>query len=424
MLRSPLRSAPLLLLTGLLWAAAAGCANSSSHFPDAERHTLQADWFQAWAAIQLAREESPGDPAVEAAYWRIRTGYLLWRAQRMVFGNAERDALAELEKVLTLDPEDPIALAWKQKAIEKLANRTAARGEALRRAGDLDAALQAYHEALLHQPGNQLAEEGLAELGLNWEAHRTAAQQHYLDGLRALAQQFADQAQYHFEMALSLDPTLDVVREPLARVQRQVAQDRLVAARAMIDQGAYEAARYVLEALKKDLPDLDGVDELAAIAERESDAIRLKGEGQLALARGELAVARTAFEKALETSERQAEQIGELLLLLHERELDASYFGAQDLELQGQLEEALVGFEAIAERSPGYRDARARAQDLQVRIDETKLAYDAGLKAEEGGDAEAAIGHYLSVQLFWPTYRDVSERLARLRAARLAPVRN
>ncbi len=406
------------LLLSAVFAGSWGCTTNAHRRADAAAAVARSDWYQAWAAIQDARKESPDDQDVERAYWKIRTGWLLWRAQQLVFHDQDGAALAELEKGLAVEPENAIALAWKSKAIDKLITRSVDSGDSLRRSGQLQEALAAYHDALAHQPGNPEAEEGLAELARTWQKQRDVARSHYMDGVRALSEQLLEQAAYHLALALELDPTLDEATDPLRDVRRQIADERFADANTLFLAGAYDAAKRDLLALKESSPEMPGVDELLARATAESETTGLIDQGQMDIARGNLAGARAKLEKAAASTQRQSNAVEDMLLLLHERELDSAYYAAKDVELQGRLEEAHTSYTTLAGSSPGFRDVKERIADLRLRIDEAKKAYDAGAAAEANGDVEGAITHFTTVLLYWSRYQDTAARLAKLRASR------
>jgi tetratricopeptide (TPR) repeat protein len=410
--------APFAVLALLVPLPLGGCTTSRHAMADAESAVARSDWYQAWAAIQVARETSPDDPEIEQAYWKIRTGWLLWRAQQLVFHDQDDLALAELEKVLALDPENMIAGAWKEKAIEKLTTRSVESGESLQRSGQLEEALQAFHSALSHQPGNPRAEEGLAELGRTWQKQRDLARSHYLDGVRALSEQLIDQAQYHLAMALSLDPTLDEAVEPLRAVQRQIADERFARAHTLFEAHAFDAASRELSDLKKTYPALPGLDELLARAEAESQTTKLVDLSQMDIARGNLDGARKQLDSALALTQMQKFDVEDMMILLHERELDQAYYAAKDVELQGRIDEALANYVALGETNPTFRDVKERIADLKLRIEEATKAYEAGSAAEASGDVEGAISQFTSVLLYWPRYKDAVARIAKLRASR------
>ena len=413
---------PFLFLP-LVLSVAGGCAVPSHYLTEAEWNMEHGDWYQAWAAIQTAREERPDDPQVADAYWRIRTGWLLWRGQQLVFASREPEAIAEFEKVLALEPEQPIALEWKRKAIDKLADRLAKQGDDQRRAGALDDSLRSYQAALGHEPGNEIAAKGMVELGDSWQRQRDLAHVQFIEGLRAMSEQLPEQARYHFTHALLLDPTLDAVSEPLRVVAEQILAERILLVRAMMDRKQFEAARHELEDIKKEKSSSEAIDAMLAVAVKEAQAVEMKEEGQMALARGQLALARTKLEGAMAVSDQQKQAIGELLLLLHERELDEAYFAAKDIELQGHLDEAIEGFTKLDAKVPGLRDTRERMADITLRIAEAKKALEAGAKAEEAGDLDGALSHYIDARKFWSANPEVLARIARIEAAR-RPDRN
>lgn len=414
-------------LPAAVLALAWGCASPSVQLTAAAEAYEKADYYQAYRAIERAREEFPSDPEVEAAYWRIRQAYLLSEGQRLVFSGDEQFALDHFEMVLALDPDHEIALRWKDKALRKLATRAAQEGERLLRRGSdgLDPALRAFDRALRYDPSNRLAREGLEKLRTTWAETQEEARGHYLAGLRALGQHEYFRTRYHLDLALERDPTLTEARDPAMVAARQLAAERLAAARAMEEQGYFAAALQEYVEIERRHENTVGIDheELAARmarAETEVKAARMADEGEMLVFRGEFAKAREVLEEAFAMTTRQKEAIAERLLLVRERELDARYVAAADLELQNLLDQSVAAYVAIEEDVPGFRDVRARIADLQLRIDEAEKAYAAGVAAQDAGDLDAAIQAFGDVQLFWKGFADSAKRLEALRAQRAA----
>ena len=210
MIRPKVRLAALVAVPVLLW----GCASPNVHFAEAQALYGNADYYQAYQAVLLAREQDPDNAEIERAYWVFRHGYLLSEAQRLVFSNQEHLALDLIEKILALDPDDPIALRWKGKAYDKLANRAVDEGDRMIGGGDLAGALVAFDRALKYDPGSIRAREGIDKLSETWTRQQDQARTHFVDGVRALGDYQYRRTSYHLGIAIEKDPTLEVLAPP------------------------------------------------------------------------------------------------------------------------------------------------------------------------------------------------------------------
>ena len=396
-------------------AAFAGCTAPNLPFQAAKEEYSDADFFQAWNSINQALEQEPDNPDVRAAYEEIRIAFLLKRAQQRIFQSREVEALEDLERVLVLDPGNPIADRLILKAESKLAGVAATAGDQLRIEGDLEGALVKYHEALELTPGLDQAEEGLQAVAETWRKLRESARSHYLDGVRALAEQLFQQTEYHMLLALEMDPTMEEARAPADLASRRLAEERYAAAKVMEERGFFKPALREYEEIHAEYPGFDGIDDRIESTQAEVEAEELLRKGSSAAFRGEFGEARDYLEQAMQLTQRQRDEIAETLVFVHEREVEERYTLAKDEELQGRFEAALEAYRLIDQEAPGYLDVRARVSDLEIRIEEAQKAYDAGLEAEKAGDKDAAIGHYTDVMLYWPKYRDAADRLKKLR---------
>ncbi|MBK8976214.1 MAG: hypothetical protein IPM29_09820 [Planctomycetes bacterium] len=395
----------------------AGCGMAGVRLAEAEQLYGRADYFQAWVSIQEAHKEAPDDPEVAESYERIRAAFLLARGRELVFENRDLEAIELFERLLVLNPDDETAAGWIVRARQKLATRAARHGDTLQTEGDLEGALLAYREAVDHEPDNPIAADGLARLAETWRHRRADARDHYLEGVRALAEQLFQQTRYHMLIALDKDPGLDEARGPSARARKRLLEDRFRAARAMEAKGFFPAALREYRELRDADAALSDIDARIARTEAEVRASQLADEGQMLALRGDFTAAREKLEQALGLTTHSQDEISEALVLVHERELDRDYTVAKDHEIQGELEDAVAVYTDIDQRLPGFRDVRARISELQIRVEEAKTAYDAGLAAEAAGDREAALGHFNDVLVYWPEYRDAAARAAALRVA-------
>jgi tetratricopeptide (TPR) repeat protein len=394
-----------------------GCGVAASYREASEAALRRGDFRNAYQNIQLAREEAPDDPEIQRMYWELRKALLLDNARQYVFRDEDERALEELAKVLAVDPTNPIALRWREKAVLKLADRSTAFGVEAFRGGDLETALRSYHEALTYLPGHAPAEAGLRELAEDWQKRRAKAQDHYLDGVRALARQLFHQTRYQMLVALESDPTLDRAEDAKVKAARRLAEERFSKAKDMERRGYYEVALREYRAVADVLHDAPDLADRIARSEREVDAKKLGDEGVVALHRGDYETARRCLDEAFEKSVEQRPHYSDLLLRVRERELEHRYTLARDIEMQGTYEDAVVAYAAIVESAPdGFLDVLTRLGDLRTAIEMATKAYDAGAAAEAAGDFDQALEQFRDAAVYYPKFRDVGERLERLRA--------
>ncbi len=400
----------------LLLALLAGCATESDHVQQAEDFLRVADYYQAYQEMQEARRLKPGDDQIEKRYWEVRKLFLLDQARALVFRGREEEALGVLEQVRALDPDNEIAAAWEQKARGKLAERAAYRGNEAVSAGDLEQALLAYNEALRHVPRYPDAVEGLQKVERSWRDRRTKAQDRYLEGVRALAEQLFAQTEYHMYIALENDPSLARAEERRDLARRRLAEERITRAE------EYEKERFFGAALKEyelafavltEREDLKGK---IAQMRNEVEVEHIVQRGELAVLRGDHAEGRRLLLEALERSETGKARISDLLVLAREREFADRYLRAKDLELEREYKTALEQYRQIDAEWAGYQDVRTRISGLETALQLADESIAKGKAAEEAGDPKAALQHYRDAALYAPGYADVAAKIRDLTA--------
>ncbi|MHC5064637.1 MAG: hypothetical protein ACYTG5_11765 [Planctomycetota bacterium] len=384
---------------------------------ESEEYLDDANYHQAYWAMEAARRENPNDPTIEKRFWELRVIYLLAQAREMVFHNRDTEALHILERVLVLDPENPTAYVWIRKAKSKLAKQAIDEGILRSKRGELSAALRSYNEALTYQPEDPEALKGIEELDAIWAERRELAQERFMQGVRAMAEQQYKQTKYQMENALDQDPSLDRAKLQKDRAMRRLAEQRHMEAVDMESAGFFAPALSNYIFVRTVIPDWEGIDDSIARLEAEVKAIELADQGEMAVLRGDFEAAHKLLEEAFETCTFSKLTIGEKLELVRDRELRNQYMDARDLELEFHYEEALTAFKAIAESaSGGYEDVLSRINDLEAAIAAAEAGHAAGLEAEEAEDLPAAIEQYQEVLIHYPGYKDLEERIRELQA--------
>ena len=393
-----------------------GCALQPSPIERSDAFLSRGDIHQAFWTIEDARREAPDDPELEKRYWELRVDYLLKRAQMFVFHNEESAAVEELEKALTLDPDNEVAPIWLEKASAKLADRARRRGDHARADGRLDDALAAYHEALGYVDGHPAALEGIQQVDEVWQHRRDDARGHYLHGLRSLSDGEYKRTEYHLDLALDKDPGLQEAKPLRDRARTNQGLDALERAAEMEDVGLLLPAIAELELATELLGEDETIDDRLAQLAKEREAERLAHQGEIALYQGDFVTARKLLEQAFDESTLKREKYGLLLLVVTERDLEHQYLTTKDLELQHRYEEALVAYRAIDEQLPGFLDVKARIADLESAVAIAKTELEAAAKAEAAGDLQTALERLRDALDAYPGSPGLAERIEALRA--------
>lgn len=396
--------------------ALAGCGSSESWLARSRSHFNTGNFYQAYYSLQKARSEGESKYEVEKLERVYRTAFLMQRARNHIFDNDDLLALEDLSKVLAIDPDYGAALALQQKARSKLAREAVVRGKAALEAGDLETSLVEYHQALTYQPGQADAEAGIVEVAAEWTRLRNKAQSRYLEGVRALADQLFAQTQYQMLIALEADPTFGAAESSKAEASMAIAERNMVRAREMEQRGFWSGALREYTRISERHPELEGLTERLAVAEREVEAAAIGRKGEMAMFRGDYAKARALINEAFEKSVEARSIYNDLLIQLREREFDERYVAARDHELQGRYAEAVTVFAEIEEGFSGFRDVKARLDNLRATVELAEEYYATGVAAEAAGELAAAKQAFEDAALHYPEYKDLQERLRRVKA--------
>jgi tetratricopeptide (TPR) repeat protein len=392
------------------------CGSSSRSLARSEEYLASANYYQAFVEMTDEREANPGDPLIERAYWRARKAWLLESAQEHVFRERELDAIRELQEVLILEPDNAVARRWLDKARAKLARRTVQSGDRELGQGRLDKALMLYSEALGYVPDHPDALRGVALVRETWAKRQAKANDRYLMGVRALAEQLFGQTWYQMGIALENDPALDGARAGKTTAGQRLAEDCYETAKRMEEDGFYSAALQEYLACKESTPGLPELDERIERMQRETKAEALTRRGEILISKDDFAGARKVLEEAWDVSVLERPAISERLLALTERANRAAYDRARDLEFQHRYEAALAAFREIDAQLPeGFLDVKARIADLDARISIASKALARGEEAERGGDLRGAIDAYEEALLVYRDYADLGKRVEDLK---------
>ncbi len=404
----PRRALPLVLLLSL------ACASTREERGGVDRIdelVARQRYEEAVRAADELRERRPEDPEVAEAHRRASVAYLLERARRATFGDDPEQALDWVGQAAEIGPDFPAVEVWIAKTNRTLARRWLERGLDLHAQGNLDGATLAYQRALLYDPNSMPVARSLAQASLQLDYRAELGQDYYHEGVNSLAAFWLERARSRFSYA---GKYLEDER-PRTRgkeVDRLLAEQRLAVARELERKELYSAAatEYRL-GLRLD-PQLEGAREGLERARREAAwKVRLL-ESEMDMRRGEYERALERLDQGGERTELQAERVAALGARIEEARLDQIYQRARDLERDFRYEEAIAGYDALLTQVDFHRDARTRRDTLAGYVREAARLWELALAAADDPDQQRML--LLQIEVFWPEYRDLRERLAAL----------
>lgn len=404
----PPRAALLLLLAtcshGLL-----GCASTSGS-TEVERALVDGRYAEAVELASAWRDREQDNAAALDAHKRASAAYLLDRGRSALFAGREEEALTDFEAALEILPADPVLDSWRTKARRELAERWLDSAVELAARDELEGAVQAYEKVLDYDPGSLAAREGASRalLQLNWRGG--VGEAYYKEGVRALREFWLVRAKTHFDYTKKYLGDTSRTQDRQAEVLSLMAQDRVAMAEELERQGLFWAAHNEFR-----LALLIDPRQPAALAGRERsgvevEASKLELEVERLLRRKDWDAALALAEKARGMTKSRFATFDALARRVEEGRLEQEYEAARDLEHDYRYDEAALAYSTLMERVGLYRDCRERREALRSTIEHAGGLY---TQAASAAPAEA-LSLLRQVDLLWPDWRDVRQRIAAL----------
>jgi len=413
--RSPSNRGMRRVLLTLLVASLAACAGPRRS-AEGDAAFARADYEEAWNTYAETLAANPEDDLLRARVDAARRAALLDRGRRSLLAGSERAALAVFESLHEEDPADAIAARWLEKTREAIAASLVAAGKTAVSEERFEEARDAYEAALAVRPGDEGANRKLGELEAILARRTEQATEFYLGGMHALGADRLFEAKGGFSNTLRFDPGHSRAQLREVEVSHRLVDERIRQAGNLAAAGRYAAAHREAALAADLLPEAP-----RALALREEYAIEAEVQDLLRRAdqrmvRGELEEARTLLEEARGRTKQEGERIDRLLRALAERELERVYLSALELEADRRFEEAVAAYRKLLDRTPYYRDAIARLDQLEALLEHLGSLYARAAEADRGGDSAGALRLLDEITAFYPEYRDVAERRIRSRA--------
>jgi len=367
------------------------------------------------AAVQLAAEhaeEHPDDPEARAAH-RVATAALLMQRGREAFYEGElQEAAVFFDEAFDTAPDVPQTSEWKRKIHDEIADEKLGEAIRLHALDELEEAVEAYEEVIANRPDDLRAQEGLGRALLQINYREGQGKRYYNEGVRNLNDYFLHEARSKFGYTSlywgddkKVERRSEQVRELLAGTRVQIALN-------FEQEGQYAAAKNEFRLallLVEDHPTaLEGYQRCKI----EAEAARLLSEAEMLIHKREFGEARSVLAEGRQLTEQQRERFAAMESRLEDARFEALYERAVSLEADYQFEAAVEAYDTLLDEAQFYLDALSRRETL---LDFIAHAEDLYARAMEETDPEERLALLEEIEIFWPEYEDLQERLAELR---------
>jgi tetratricopeptide (TPR) repeat protein len=411
----PLRTLPWLCAAALTLGCASSQADKGGLKKDSVAWLVQHERYEE--AVNLAAKlsaEKPEDAGRADEHRLASAALLMARGRDEFFAGRYNEALELFRYAADIAPESPATQDWIYASQESLADRAFIAGLEAHNDDDFEKAMAFYEEALSYEPDHVLARATLARALLQQNYRRGMGLDYYDDGILALDRYFLHQANSLFAYVLKYEPDHERAELRAEQAQDQLASERARVALDLEESGQFAAARNEFRlALILD-PDLELAklgfermrrEEQVSEKLREADRLRLQQRFDQAQA---------LLEGLRGQTERQTEDIEQLLVQVAEARLETLYIAARALESDFRFEEAVGAYTRLLEQTTFYKDAHTRRDTLSAYVSEAAQLY---VRFEASADPAEQLALLRQIAEFWPEYRDVRSRLAQMELA-------
>ncbi|MDA0947972.1 MAG: hypothetical protein O2799_05605 [Planctomycetota bacterium] len=402
---------PLLTLLAL-----AACASS----PEAKTGR-SVDWLvdhgqYAEAVVRAAAllESEPASVQAQEAHRRATMAWHLSEGRRLTFDGADMEALEAFGRARDLEPLNPVVVSWIEKTRRKLSRTWLDRGLEAQSEQRLDDAQEAFEQSLAFNPEEDESAIGLAAVSLLQAYRETLGEDYYDEGVRAVSDWEYEIARSRFGASSKYRPGDPKPERRVGEVERELSRKRTTQAIVLEADGLHAAARNDYRVALLLDPENAEAEAGLARAREEATADELLLQGRMAILRGEFATARDYLERGKETSLVRKELFDEALAGIDDARAAKTYQKALDLEHDFRYEAAIAKFQELLEGRDYYEDAISRLRTLEDYVSDAAALY---ARVEESQDPAEQLQLLRQIEVFWPEYRDIRERLQALEAA-------
>jgi tetratricopeptide (TPR) repeat protein len=390
-LRQLRRRGPVTSLFGLGLAILGACSAQTLE-SEGDQHMRRARFVDALDAYEAAKASGNSSKDLPEKMQEAYFSAKLQEGCEYLFAGKLLQANNVFRELAARFPENPTITKWLEKSERDLSRYLTVVGKDHLGVRNYEKAIECFKKAIDLDPNNAVASASLERTVtiLQWRAEK--GELLWREGLRSINESSPLQAQSQIQNSLEYVPDRPEAADLLSDLKQQIGELRQRLGRDLEDKGQFKAAekQYRLAATYGYAPP----DVQSAIQRTgdEGKADELVRTSDLALAKNDYARARTALEKARSYTKNTENltAIDARLFQVAEKQNAYEYKVAQVSEFEGKLEDAIAKFTALDARAPGYRDCRERIDRLGRQLQDSKEAYEDGLKQLEAGNLENA----------------------------------
>ncbi len=406
----------ILPLMSLALAGSIGLACASTNdeeWEDVTQLIRNGDYIEAFSEAEARFEAHPDDPEAERLYKTALVAIHLERGRRLSFEDEDLKALEEFDAALEVMPGCEPAQAWIERTNRKLSEHWLNVALRLSSGSDLEAAYNGYLKASEYEPENLTAKAGAARMLLFMNYREGKSYEYYVQGVRELREYWLLPAGRKFEYANKYDEDEERAIEKRKVVNNLLAEERVQIASDLQEEGLYSAARneYRLALLLDE--DLPAALEGKELMDLEVEAADLLAEAERSQLRGDFETALAQLNSAMAVSIMQTDEIEAGFDGLEQARMQEMYDAAMDLEQDLRYEEAIVAYDELLAIVGYFDDAISRRNTLQSFVAQAAELYE---QAGRAGSLEEELDLLSQVEIVWPEYKDIEQRIADLEA--------
>jgi tetratricopeptide (TPR) repeat protein len=400
---------PLLLPLAALLAA--GCGSTGSG--DDVVHLVRAERFEE--ALKLASERAerdPDDPQAQALERDAAVALLIERGRNAVFERRYEDALDELNRALAIAPDNRAVQRWIMKARAELTDVWLDRGLSFLQAEEFERSIQAYELAEYYTPRHPEALFGATRVLFLINYRQGLGEDYYNQGVRAVHEHYLSQARHKF-MAADKYITADAPEagDRRERVESALAEERLFLAKGLERDGNFGAAlieyRVILKLESDNAEAQSGLERMS----HEVEAERMLNVADKLIRQGRFEEAREEIDAAGGLTTLQADRVSRMLADIEVERWAQLYHRALNEERDFRYETAIGTYTELLAAAEEYSDAAQRVRTLKDYVERAGSLYG---RLESAATPAEELDLLRQIELFWPEYRDVQERIAEL----------
>jgi len=358
-------------------------------------------------------EEAPSS----ASFSQHRMATVAWlmnQGRNLTFADQDHEALLTFEQALLLEPKSDLVLLWVGKTRAKIATLLFQEGIEFHAKEEYTSASERYTQALEMNPAHEGARRGKILARRQSEYRVDLAKGYYVAGVRALTDYWLEQAKARFGYTRKYLPDHDRALNRRNKVDGMLADQRVILGTDYISRGLYAAARNEFRLAQILNPSTEGLEDKLENASREALARDHLLNAEMLVFKGEFDSALAVLDEGQALTALQEEDFELVRVGIDDEENRLIYERALAYEHDYLYGEAIEVYDELLARTDYYEDCLARRETLSDYVDNAKRLYG---KLLDTGDLGDKLSLLRQIEIFWPEYRDIQERIVRLEHA-------